>query len=435
MAAEKANQKMMMEVARLRVEVENMQNEKALMEQKTRLVEKERLKEEALWKLARDNAERTRSVGEAKALELSKLTEQVEKAQEKRLMKEAQDYEERSRIFQQNQAMERSLMREAQEEKAQEEQRLMEEARVYEERSLASKQAQVMERSLMVEVPEDEYPLVSPASQYRSPVFDKKVTKNNYQAKRDYATKEIGKKISEGWVLLDLSCPQCVMPLLNDGKGGQEICVLCDPATEGKKNVHATDNRVHHFSFHEEVDKKQFTISRRFDEEQASVTPKAGSKKPKTPSVEVNPEKKMPPSPGMSIFRTKKSPSPMTPKRQPPRPEGGTIRSESPRIQSLTKKSRTAIPMKSSFGADETRDDISMITDAVSKCDDSVATEALDMLVNRMDQCKNSLSSATKSKDDGSESALKKQMEVANLLEKLAAAALAVKQLEDVDDL
>jgi len=91
--------------------------------------------------------------------------------------------------------------------------------------------------------------------------------------------------------------------------------------------------------------------------------------------------------------------------------------------------------MKSSFGTDEPRDDISVITDALSKCDDSVATEALDMLVSRMDQCKNSLSSANRKKDDDSESELKKQMEVANLLEKLAAAALAVKKLEEVDEL
>lgn len=431
-SAEEANKKMMTEVTRLRAEVENMQNEKAIMERKSRLAEEDRLKEEALWKLARENAERTRMVAESKALELTKLTERVQKAQEERLKEEEQAYEERSRMFKQTKAMERSLMREAEEEKAEEEQKLMEEARTYEKRTKKFERAQVMERSLLSDAPMDESPMQSPIAEELSPVFQKKVTKSNFQAKRDYATKEIGRKIAEGWVLLDLSCPECVMPLLNDGKGGPEICVLCP-----SKNVQAQENRGQHFSFDEEDKKdiveRKFTISTKFNE-QTSVTPRAGSKKPRTPSAisEASLTNKMPrPSPGG--FRAKKS-SPMTPKRLPPRPEGGSIRSESPRLYSPTRKSR-ALSMKSSFGTDEPRDDISVITDALSKCDDSVATEALDMLVSRMDQCKNSLSSANRKKDDDSESELKKQMEVANLLEKLAAAALAVKQLEEVDEL
>jgi uncharacterized Zn finger protein (UPF0148 family) len=52
---------------------------------------------------------------------------------------------------------------------------------------------------------------------------------NDFEAKRHLVSQEIGKKMIEGWLLLDLSCPNCVMPLMSDGQGGQETCVICGP--------------------------------------------------------------------------------------------------------------------------------------------------------------------------------------------------------------
>jgi len=53
--------------------------------------------------------------------------------------------------------------------------------------------------------------------------------KEDFDTKRNLVSKEIGKKMMQGWTLLDGSCPTCVMPLMTDGEGGPDTCVLCGP--------------------------------------------------------------------------------------------------------------------------------------------------------------------------------------------------------------
>jgi uncharacterized Zn finger protein (UPF0148 family) len=53
--------------------------------------------------------------------------------------------------------------------------------------------------------------------------------KEDFDIKRNLVSKEIGKKMMLGWTLLDGSCPHCVMPLMTDGQGGPDTCVLCGP--------------------------------------------------------------------------------------------------------------------------------------------------------------------------------------------------------------
>jgi len=47
--------------------------------------------------------------------------------------------------------------------------------------------------------------------------------------KRTFATKEIGRKMLKGWILLDDACPYCIMPLMTETKGSEHVCVLCGP--------------------------------------------------------------------------------------------------------------------------------------------------------------------------------------------------------------
>ncbi len=54
--------------------------------------------------------------------------------------------------------------------------------------------------------------------------------KDDFEAKRLYVSREIGKMMMKGWMLLDLSCSECLMPLLSDPQTGQETCVLCGPS-------------------------------------------------------------------------------------------------------------------------------------------------------------------------------------------------------------
>ena len=49
----------------------------------------------------------------------------------------------------------------------------------------------------------------------------------DFDTKRNMVSKEIGKRMLKGWTLLDMSCPNCVMPLMTDPGGKDEHCVLC----------------------------------------------------------------------------------------------------------------------------------------------------------------------------------------------------------------
>lgn len=49
----------------------------------------------------------------------------------------------------------------------------------------------------------------------------------DFEEKRDIVSKEISRKMTLGWTLLDRSCPNCVMPLMTDEKGRDEVCMLC----------------------------------------------------------------------------------------------------------------------------------------------------------------------------------------------------------------
>ena len=49
----------------------------------------------------------------------------------------------------------------------------------------------------------------------------------DFESKRNMVSKEIGRRMLDGWTLMDASCPKCVMPLMMDNKGTPDICILC----------------------------------------------------------------------------------------------------------------------------------------------------------------------------------------------------------------
>jgi uncharacterized Zn finger protein (UPF0148 family) len=49
----------------------------------------------------------------------------------------------------------------------------------------------------------------------------------DFESKRSAVSQKMAEKMAEGWTLLNLTCPQCVMPLMSDGNGRSEICLLC----------------------------------------------------------------------------------------------------------------------------------------------------------------------------------------------------------------
>lgn len=62
----------------------------------------------------------------------------------------------------------------------------------------------------------------------------------DFDTKRDMVSKEIGKRMIEGWTLLDVSCPNCVMPLMMDTEGTADICVLCGLVSTIQENDGST---------------------------------------------------------------------------------------------------------------------------------------------------------------------------------------------------
>ena len=64
-------------------------------------------------------------------------------------------------------------------------------------------------------------PVSSPTAHTATEVQD------DFESKRSMVSKEIGKRMVDGWTLLDVSCPTCVMPLMMDTAGKTDICVLC----------------------------------------------------------------------------------------------------------------------------------------------------------------------------------------------------------------
>jgi len=46
---------------------------------------------------------------------------------------------------------------------------------------------------------------------------------------RASASEEVGRRILEGWQLLDTPCPVCMSPLMSESAGSPEVCVFCDP--------------------------------------------------------------------------------------------------------------------------------------------------------------------------------------------------------------
>lgn len=53
--------------------------------------------------------------------------------------------------------------------------------------------------------------------------------KVDFPRDRTSASKEVGRRILQGWQLLDSPCPSCMSPLMSESAGSLEVCVFCDP--------------------------------------------------------------------------------------------------------------------------------------------------------------------------------------------------------------
>ena len=75
----------------------------------------------------------------------------------------------------------------------------------------------------------------SPTENSRSQKSIRKMNEEDFAAKRAFVSKEIGQRMIQGWTLLDVACPFCVMPLMTEKSGGEHICVVCGNLEVKKK--------------------------------------------------------------------------------------------------------------------------------------------------------------------------------------------------------
>jgi uncharacterized Zn finger protein (UPF0148 family) len=263
--------------------------------------------------------------------------------------------------------------------------------------------------------------------------------------KRDNASREVGRRMLEGWQLCESPCPSCRMPLMSEAFGTPEICVFCDP----DENVDYGNNDDDNIS----VSSRQsvtIEIPEGFDPSdpnamaalvaKATSSIKGGRGRP-SPA----PRNRIPSQIGGGRQRSVSRPRSRIPTGPPigaPR-----MRSQSPGPRSgprLTPESRNSIPTNRGHSRNRGRssrtpgqpvdvvgfngyddDDASQLSDDVSVAR-SVASHTLDAILSKIDSCKAQLNAP----DDGDDASIAQKRGAADLIQKLAQAAAAVKQLE-----
>jgi len=273
--------------------------------------------------------------------------------------------------------------------------------------------------------------------------------------KRDLASREVGRRMLEGWQLCESPCPTCQMPLMSEAFGTPEICVFCDP----DENVDFGNNDDDNIS----VSSRQsvtIEIPEGFDPSdpnamaalvaKATSSIKGGRGRP-SPA----PRNRIPTQIGgrqRSVSRPR-SRIPTGPPIGAPRMRSQSpgMRSQSPGPRSgprLTPESRNSIPTNRAHSRSRGRvsrtpearpvqpvdvvgfngdddDDASQLSDDVSVAR-SVASHTLDAILSKIDSCKAQLNAP----DDGDDASIAQKRGAADLIQKLAQAAAAVKQLE-----
>ena len=52
----------------------------------------------------------------------------------------------------------------------------------------------------------------------------------------------MGNLLLQGWCMLEMTCPDCLVPIMRS-KAGQELCVVCDTAYKNKIEEQPSDSR------------------------------------------------------------------------------------------------------------------------------------------------------------------------------------------------
>ena len=260
------------------------------------------------------------------------------------------------------------------------------------------------------------------------------------EAERELVSQEICNLMSKGWILRDRLCEMCSMPLVSEHANGVDLCILCGDLPQNARPDNYRENGP---------------LAQYFDENNAN---EAGEKLLKGWTLPQAPlcnqcggiQMITPDTNECGCINTR-CPSAL-PAAYPNRAD--TIRTslepeaQNDPVQSAPPQQRH--PNGKSIGGSRSNDgpplEVGGMPTQYPQCDDpsvlsddmsqvrSVASSALGAILVRLDDAKVQLELLQENGDADALECAQKQVEIATLIEKLASAAVAMKQMEDIDE-
>jgi len=269
------------------------------------------------------------------------------------------------------------------------------------------------------------------------------------EAERALVSQEIDNLLSKGWVLRDRFCVQCSMPLISEHVNAVDLCILCGelPMTEGtvaqyfdENNAAEAGERIlqgwtltqapfcHRCGGIQMIPPESSEcgcINKRCPLVLAAACPETAAETDYCAPFAA--EKCMNETPKVAVEQSNES-------------QQQNHGQSSEQVQDEEKDKSTimacgSLPIEVGGGTAQfpQQDDTSVLSDDVSQVR-SVASSALGAILVRLDDAKYQLEALQENVDVDAEECIKKQAEIAMLIEKLASAAVAMKQMEDCDD-
>eukprot|EP00554_Chaetoceros_debilis_P003697 CAMPEP_0194083328 /NCGR_PEP_ID=MMETSP0149-20130528/8975_1 /TAXON_ID=122233 /ORGANISM="Chaetoceros debilis, Strain MM31A-1" /LENGTH=1125 /DNA_ID=CAMNT_0038765709 /DNA_START=137 /DNA_END=3514 /DNA_ORIENTATION=+ len=278
-----------------------------------------------------------------------------------------------------------------------------------------------------------------------------------HNSRRSAVSREVGRRILDGWILLEAPCESCQMPLMSEAFGTQEFCIQCNGDVDFEEDEGYDQNTRDDVS----ISSRQsitLEIPEGFDpsdpnamagliaQATSGMSRAGGASRGRGPA-----RNRIPSSIGGGGMQRSTS------RGRVPRPHSmRSVRSQSPSPR-LNPESRNAIPAGSGriprqrsmsrtrtasrrqkpqrppqpspmyiSTAEFDDDEASQLSDDVSVAR-SVASHTMDAIMNKINDCKAKLNEPI---DDDDDASVAQRSEAADLIQKLAAAANAVRELE-----
>lgn len=289
---------------------------------------------------------------------------------------------------------------------------------------------------------DDTMSFISKRKHYTFPQSNRNIDNSN--DRRNAASREVGRRIMDGWLLLDRPCDECQMPLMSETFGAPEVCIFCDVDEQV-----GYDNDMAELDNRSVSSRQSITIDIPDDFDPSDPSAMAALISKATSSIKsgrvsrggpITPRDGIPRAIGgrhrsFSRDRLPIAPVPRGPRMRSrsPAPQFSPEKrnaspSTRPRSRSISRRASESRSMiiSTNDNYDNDDDDTSQLSDDVSVAK-SVASHSLDAILSKIENCKAQLKAPMDNNDTAS---IAKKTQAASLVEKLTAAAIAVKKLE-----